>query len=32
MDEKIKIFQTEVYTFIKDIKVKVEGKIGIQEY
>ena len=32
MDDKLKTFQTEMYTFIKEIKVKVEGKIASHDY
>lgn len=30
MDDKLKTFQTEMYAFIKEMKVKVEGKLASQ--
>lgn len=32
MDEKLKTLQTEIYTNIKDIKTKLEGKVNSADY
>lgn len=32
IDEKLKSFQTEVYSIVKQLKSKLEGKVNTQDY